>query len=765
MQPDIDLDALRSFIDESTESMQDIEADFIALEQDPANSEIINRIFRPIHSLKGNSGFFGLTNINKFSHRLENVLDAARKGEISINREVIDLLLAGIDYLRKMLDRAATDPGDTKLSPDEEAFLSQIEEHATPAEKARGSIQSVLEFENLLNEFLDLGLEVEKDSLVRGVLDQLAAANQELRKRIEQAKAPAEKSAYSPDLLYFAGERDCTDTVRPLGRVFQALAESKPVSKEQLQEFFKALEEASVLLGDRPKTREALDELASMGNFLDDPLMAANQEFVSTVQQLINRVITSFAARHVSGDTQRLGEILIEQGLITEEQLSRALSKQKKIGELLVEEGVIAKEDLDKALNIQTKRMLDRHLKKETKPEAVKTIRIDQRTLDQFATSVGELFIALDSINYLKKMLEERADEELASRFELATTTLDERVEELHDNIMDIRRVPVKNLFQRFPRVVRQLAASLDKKVSFRMIGEETVIDKDVLEAIENPLVHLLRNALDHGLEPPEERKKKGKPAEGVLELAAASDENYVYITIRDDGRGIDPQRIKRTAVKKGFLSQEEADKLTDRELINLVFQPGFSSAEQVSDVSGRGVGMDAVLAGIKSCNGSIQLDSEVGSGTKVRLTIPLAKTLVTLEAMIVEAGGRRYVIPSEEITTVIEPDRTVSLMQEDECLVYNGSVLKVVDLHRFFYRDGAAPSRGERQMMVICRDRRIALAVDSLVSHQKVVAKEFTTRFQHLRRVRGIDGYTILGNDDVILIVDVKELSEIAGT
>jgi len=762
MAGDVDLDALRGFIDESNDSMQTIEADFIELENDPNNREIINRIFRPVHSLKGNSGFFGLTNINKFSHRLENLLDAARNGDLLISREIIDVLLAGIDYLRKMLERAAAEPTDTALRPDEQEFLATLEQYKPQA--VAGSIQSVLDFESLLHSYLDQGLTLQENSLITNLLGQIAKANDAIRKLLAERATPAEKSAFSADLLYFFNERDCTAQIRPFGQVFELLAAGKPLEQGLLQQFSTALQGIAALFKDNPELAREIDELTALRNFMDDELMAANAEFKGSACRLLNRVMTTFERKHVGGDSQKLGEILMEQGLVSREQIDSALGKQKKIGELLVEEGAIAKADLDKALAIQNKRVLDSHLKQGGAAESIKTIRIDQDKLDSFANSVGELFIGLDSVGYVRKLLEEaKADFALLARFDSAVATLDERVERLHDNIMGIRRVPVKNLFQRFPRLVRQLASSLGKNIKFLEVGAETVIDKDLLETIENPLVHILRNSIDHGLEMPEARKANGKPDEGLLELIASSDENNVYITVRDDGHGIDPAKMKEVAVKKGFLSPQEVEQLSDKELVNLIFKPGFSSAEKVSDVSGRGVGMDVVMAGLRASNGTIEVDSTVGSGTTVRLTIPLTKTLVTKEAMLAEAGGEKYVIPSDDITTVIETDNIIPLLAADNCISYDNAILRLVDLKHFFYPalppDSADQTR-RRQVIIVCKAYQIALQVDHIISHQKVVAKDFAQGYRRLRNIEGVCGYTILGNEDVILIVDVKQVA-----
>jgi len=760
MQYDVDSDALRGFIDESNDSLQGIEADFIALEEDPGNAEIINRIFRPVHSLKGNSGFFGLTNINKFSHRLENLLAACRKGEISINKKIIDILLKGVEYLQAMLDRAQQNPDEVAFLPEEKEFLSQVE--AVQPIAATGSIQSVITLENLLHEFLDLGQDIHTHPLIPGLLDQIEKANIDLQAIIAAKKQQGPSSAYSSDNQYFLGDRDFSSQMAQFGLVLELLEGKKAAGKELLLTFAQALAQVSEALQGNSAIAAELDELVAMRNFLDDALMVASDEYNILCRNLLNSVIGCFEARAKVGST-RLGEILMEQQLVSEAQISAALGQQKKIGELLIEQGVIQENDLKKALAIQDKRALDAHIKESRNAAQTKTIRIDQARLDNFADSVGGLYISLDSLNFLKKQLEANPNNfGLIARFDGIIHALDEQLEKLHANIMSIRRVPVKSLFQRFPKVVRQLSTTLAKEVRFTISGEETVIDKDLLEKIENPLVHLLRNSLDHGLETPGARKKAGKPEQGSLTLHARADENNAYISIEDDGLGIDPRKMKEVALNKGFMPAEELEHLSDRELINLIFRPGFSSTEKVSEVSGRGVGMDVVMSGLKACNGSLQLDSIVGKGTRVLLTVPLTKTLVTKDAMLVESGDETYALPSEEITEVIETENIIPLLAETNCIAYDGAILKLVAINAFFYpKAPSALADTANKVVVVSKPHGIGLLVDRILSYQKIVAKEFGDGHKKLQKIDGISGYTIMGNDDIVLIADIKEIAE----
>lgn len=765
MRNEWDIKALQVFLEESNDSLQGIETSFIELENDPANHKIIDKIFRPVHSLKGNSGFFGLTNINKFAHRLENLLDTIRKGELLVSKKIVDILLNGVDYLQKMLDRAADDPKDIALRPEEEAFLLTVEE-CRPEEKA-GTVQSLISLQQLLDEALGLGLKIQGNSLLTNLFGQMEKANHELAQFIKESKKATGKDFFPDGVTYFLAGEDFTLRLKPLAQVLERLREKKVVTGELATDFANVLREISANAQGKGDLGEYLDDAKAMANFIDDELMATSDEFYASISHAIQSVLSHFEVHTgVGGEGERLGEILLEQAMISPKDLAEALEKQKKVGEILLEEGKLTAEGLKNGLEIQGQRAIKAQAQEVRKEhEAGKTIRIDQYQLDNFANYVGELFIALDSFNYLRKQMDAAEVEDgIILRFISTTQSLDELVDKLQESVMGIRKVPVITLFQRFPRVIRELAGSLGKEIDFKLQGEDTVIDKDLLEKIENPLVHLLRNSVDHGIEIPEIRKAQGKPEKGVLELKASVDENYVYLAITDDGAGIDPQKMKKVAVKKGFLSEAEVAELSEKELINLVFRPGFSSAEKVSDVSGRGVGMDVVLSGLKECNGNIQVESTVNRGTNIKITIPLTKTLVAKDAMIVEAAGRVYAIPSDGITASIKAEKEgwTELYTKENRLVYDGSVLRVLDLGSFLYPDlavGEAPGE-QKQVLIVCREEKLALLVDQVVNHQKIVVKDFSGGYAKLNNIKGVSGYTILGNEEVVLILDIGKIT-----
>ena len=764
MSVNVDLQALQEFIDETNESLQGIEGSLLLLEKNPGDDAIINKIFRPVHSMKGNSGFFGLSNINKFAHRMEDLLDYVRKGEIVVGSEVTNILLTGIDYLRQMLDRVEVDPADIMMRPEENTFLVEKVQACKP-EYVVGSFESVQDFEDLLGEAESVGLDINNNHYITAALDQIAKYSKELRILIDQAGNKMAEDQFAEDQSYWLADKEYTEMVSPVADAARTLLGRNPLTKEQIISFQKGMKDLGGLLHDKKKVPGLLHELESLVNFFDDEIVASNREFVESAALFIAELLAHFEIRQVEGACKkRLGEILVDKQVISSEQLEQALAKQSKLGEILKDDGLISEDDLKQALDVQSSQIIPKKqsLSQSSKKEKKKFIRIDQGKLDGFADAVGELFINVDSFNFIVKKLEPAdIDPDTMVKFTNAISSLDNMLANLQESVMSVRKVSVNKLFQRFPRVVRQLSGSLGKDIDFRIVGEDTVIDKDLLEAIENPMVHILRNALDHAIELPAQREKKGKCCQGLLELSAMADEYNVYLTIKDDGAGIDPVQMKKIAVEKNFLSASEVEQLTDAAAINLIFRPGFSSAGEVSDVSGRGVGMDAVMDGLDQCNGSIHVDSVVDRGTSVTITIPLTRSLVTKDALIVEVGGQLFAISSDDITTTAYPDDSVvKLLGDESGISYHNTVLRLVNADKFFFGDQPSNEVDTAEdVIVVCERHGLGLVVNKMFNHQQIVVKYFDGGCHHFVDIPGIYGYTILGNEEIVLIMDLEKI------
>ncbi len=380
---------------------------------------------------------------------------------------------------------------------------------------------------------------------------------------------------------------------------------------------------------------------------------------------------------------------------------------------------------------------------------AIRTVRVDIGRLDNLMNLVGELVINKTRLEQIG--LNHRITDLLEAIEQMGRLTTD-----LQNLVMKVRMVPIKQVFNRFPRMVRDLARELNKDVRFVMEGQETELDRTVIDEIGDPLIHLIRNALDHGIEQPEERIKAGKEKTALLRLAARHDGNNVIIVVEDDGRGIDIEKIRRKAIEKGLLTGKEGEYTDESEILKVIFQPGFSTAEAVTDVSGRGVGMDVVRSKIESLNGNIAIETKRNAGTKVIISLPL--TLAIIEALLVGVGGEQYAIPLSSIdeTTFILPEQ-IKTVKNQEVMVLRGTVLPLLRLDRLLDIPSDNKGNGELFVVVVRKgERRVGLVVDLLVGQQEIVIKSLG---QLLTGIRGIAGATILGNGQVSLILDVNSL------
>ncbi len=388
------------------------------------------------------------------------------------------------------------------------------------------------------------------------------------------------------------------------------------------------------------------------------------------------------------------------------------------------------------------------------------TIRVDHEKLDHLMNLIGELIINRNRYSMIARRLEDTSDQadmsEIAQELSETTYAMARISDDLQDTIMKVRMVPVASVFSRFPRLVRDLSRKSGKEVELALEGEETELDKSVVEVIGDPLVHLIRNAVDHGIESEEERQEKGKPIKGRVVLRAYHKGNSVAIEIEDDGKGLDPEKLREVAVRKGLMTMEEAKQLDDREARELIFAPGFSSAEKITDISGRGVGMDVVRTNIKALKGSISISSELGKGTRFILSLPL--TLAIIDALMVNVGGETYAIPLDAVseTTKIESTRLTEVKGR-KAVTLRGEVLGIVDLSEMLDIPPKEEDPDVLSVVVIHdNERRLGLVVDRLLERQEVVIKPLGS---YLGDVRGISGATIMGDGSVILIVDPHEI------
>ncbi|MDA0734670.1 MAG: chemotaxis protein CheA [Chloroflexi bacterium] len=392
------------------------------------------------------------------------------------------------------------------------------------------------------------------------------------------------------------------------------------------------------------------------------------------------------------------------------------------------------------------------------KPGQSQTVRIDVERLDHLMNTIGELVIDRTRILQIGQMLSTRyKEDELVQALGTTTAHVVKVVDELQEDIMKARMLPIGTVFSGFPRMVRDLAQKINKKVDFEIGGQETEIDRTVIEHIRDPLVHLLRNSVDHGIETPEERVAQGKPGAGTLKLSAIQENSYIIITVEDDGKGIDAKRVKESSVRKGIISAEVASRMTDAEALDLIFSPGASTAEQTTDISGRGVGMDIVKTHIESINGFVKLDTKVGEGTKFTLMLPL--TLATLQALLFSVDKTVYAVPLVYVLeAVIIDSGEISTIEGNEVIRLRDNVVPLLRLKTVFNSNHQGFNPDDKTYIVVVRfgDRLVGLCVDSLIELQDVTVKSIGT---YMGDVKGIAGVSILGDGQVVLILDIPTL------
>ncbi|KAB2836446.1 MAG: chemotaxis protein CheA [Candidatus Brocadia sp.] len=585
-----DVEIVKEFLVESNDHLDDVESKILELENNPEDVDLINDIFRPIHSMKGSAGFLGLQDIGKVSHELETILDEARKAKIIITSEIIEVLYEGVDILKKL----------------RESIAKKVDNRNTSI----------------------------------GVID------------------------YQPLLL-----------------------------------------KISAILKD---SQNPAQQRNARNNF--------------------------FKGQHI-------GEILVASGDISKGQLALALEEQergKKLGEILVEKGITTPEKINNALKVQS--IIGR--------PSSETVKVDTQKLDNLVNLVGELVIANALIN-----------ETLGNGTNKNLSHLNKIVKDIQDQVMCMRMVPLKSIFQKMVRLVRDVSAKVGKKVRLEISGEDTELDKTVIEEIGDPLVHIIRNSIDHGIEPQKERLAKGKPVEGIVRLNAFHRGGNIIIEIEDDGKGLCKDTLLKKAVEKGLIN--EGASLSDQQIYNLIFAAGFSTAEKVTDVSGRGVGMDVVKKNVERLRGKVELSTVAGKGTKFSIKLPL--TLAIIDGMIVQVGSEKYIVPMLSIEESIRPKQedVSTVQQRGELINVRGNLLPMVRLHNLYNVQPKKTNPWEALILIVEGEgQKCGILVDDLLGQQQIVIKSLGEQFHN---IRGISGSAILGDGHVSLILDVGGIMSMA--
>lgn len=746
------IEIIQEFSQESRDMIEQLEPTIIELGQNTDN-ETINAVFRLFHSMKGSAGFLEFNNITGVAHAAESLLDMVRSDQLVLLPKHVTLLCESCDFMKAALDCVDETFNDEALSEEsktmsaqfhtamEEPAPSQIDEATTPlpepsAVETTEPKQEVIE-PNQTDEFM---LEITGE-----MIDRFIQEGDELLDSSEQG------------LLSWEKEPESTEFVASIFRSIHSFkGNSGFFGYANLEALSHQIENVldSIKSGGSFATESPFDTLLHAVDALKEgvtSLGSNGKDQIDELQAHIEALKTLPAPK--------LGEVLVDKGIVSQEIVNEALAQQKKpLGDVLVDMGKASAEQVDQALLSQNE------IKKQPpapapKPKAKSVqakkqdIRVDLEKLDNLINLIGELVIA-------ENMLIHNPDLdglELES-FNKAAQQMGKLVRELQEMAMIIRMIPVSGLFRRMIRLVHDLSVKSGKKVDLKLTGEATEVDKTVVETITDPLVHILRNSMDHGLEPPEERLAAGKSETGTVHLDACHEEGEVWITLKDDGRGLNKEKILEKAIKNGLIEGDGSD-LSDRVIYNMIFQPGFSTAEKITDISGRGVGMDVVKQNLEKIKGKVDVNSVPGQGTTIKLRIPL--TLAIIDGMLVRVGNARCIVPILSIKEAFrpQPDALTITPDSEELVRVRESFFPVVRLHEML---DVQPdhSKLEDGILIVLeyQDRSVCLMVDEILGQQQTVIKGLS---EYVGNVRGCSGCTILGNGDVSLILDVGTLVE----
>jgi two-component system chemotaxis sensor kinase CheA len=704
------LEALPAFISEAQEQIEALEQLLLQLEDQPDNRELLDALFRCAHTVKGSAGIFGLDRVVAFTHHVENLLDRLREGQVQLSPELSTLLLLCNDQIRTLVDEAQN-PGS-----ESEAAMQQREALVLRLQHAAGGPDVVA---------VPATAATEAPSVSRRWRLHVRFGVDTFRNGMD----PLSILAYLRGLGTLAHAVCDVDAVPRLDALnaeschlgIDALLDSD-APREQIEGAFSFVREdcdlelIEVEAHQRAATAriEALPDSALLG----DILVSAGAISRPRLQQGLQ----AQASASRQGDAPPLGEILQAQSDVGEKVLSAALKKQQK----LRESGSAAQSDDQRFIRVQADR------------------------LDAVMNLLGELVIASAGATALARASRQ------ASLVE-ANQQIGALVEEIRNSTLQLRMVPIGETFSRFRRVVRDTAAELHKDVALEIVGGDTELDKSVVERIADPLMHLVRNALDHGLETAAQRESAGKPRQGRLTLGACHESGSILIRICDDGRGIHRQKVLERAWDRGLVERGTVPE--DNEILNLIFEPGFSTAEKVTNLSGRGVGMDVVRRNIEALRGSVMLSSVEGQGSAIEIRLPL--TLAIIDGFLIGVGSSKFIFPLDAVVEVIENRPTATGLDTAGRgrVELRGQVLPVVSLRALYALDSPTP---ERSSVVVIRSggRRFGVMVDQLLGQHQTVIKPLGRMF---RSLRGMSGSSILGNGEVALIFDVNSLGQLA--
>ncbi|MDB6141000.1 MAG: chemotaxis protein CheA [Pseudomonas sp.] len=722
-----DEEILQDFLVEAGEILEQLSEQLVELESRPDDADLLNAIFRGFHTVKGGAGFLQLHELVECCHIAENVFDILRKGERRVDSELMDVVLEALDAVNGMFTEVRERTDVTPATPELLAALARLAEPASADEIAAAAPASV-EPEPVSEDITDNEFEQLLDSL-NAVKAQAAASA-----LAPAAAAPVSAYAGGPDASDDISDAEFESLLDQLHGKGQFAAEAAivapavaaPVSNDISDDEFEAL----------------LDQLHGKGSFVADAVTtAATVPAVAAVAAPASNEISDNEFEALLDELHGKGKFEPEAVAVAAPPAAVAVAKPAAV--------VKAPEPVKAAAAPAPVPARAPAGDKPAASEAETTVRVDTARLDEIMNMVGELVLVR---NRLVRLGLNSGDEAMSK----AVSNLDVVTADLQTAVMKTRMQPIKKVFGRFPRLVRDLARQLKKEINLELVGEETDLDKNLVEALADPLVHLVRNAVDHGIESPEEREASGKSRGGRVILSAEQEGDHILLSISDDGKGMDPNVLRSIAVKRGVMDKDAADRLSDTDCYNLIFAPGFSTKTEISDVSGRGVGMDVVKTKIAQLNGSINIYSTKGQGSKIVIKVPL--TLAIMPTLMVMLGNQAFAFPLVNVNEIFHLDLSrTNVVDGQEVVIVRDKALPLFYLKRWLVASAKHEEQREGHVVILSvGTQRIGFVVDQLVGQEEVVIKPLG---KMLQGTPGMSGATITGDGRIALILDVPSM------
>ncbi|WP_321532462.1 chemotaxis protein CheA [uncultured Desulfuromonas sp.] len=685
-----------AFKEEAYELLSELEDSLLELEEQPDDHETISKVFRAMHTIKGSGAMFGFTTISSFTHEVETVFDLVRNGELPVTKQLVDLSLKARDHILSLLDCDA----------------DEQEQYAAQGADLVARFQALSSSGN-----------------APAAVDTTTTAEQEDRTPKDEITTYRIRFRPSLDILHNGTSiAQLLDELAELGESRTIAQKANIVDLEELD----------------PENCYSSWDIILTSDCGEDAIRDVFI-FVEDDSELTIKAI-DLGSDEDGMDRKRLGDILVERGEISQAEIDDVLAHNKRIGDLLVEAKLVSRDQVDSAL-LEQQEVRKLKAKKKEKTQTASSLRVPADKLDDLVNLVGEMVTVQSR---LSQVANQRHDADLLSIAE----EVERLTEDLRDSTLNIRMLPIGSTFSKFKRLVRDISADLGKEVELKTTGADTELDKTVIEQLGDPLVHIIRNSMDHGIEMPDDRVAAGKPRTGQVHLSAEHSGDSVIINISDDGKGMDPEVIRQKAISKGVIGADE--QLSHTDLLNLIFAPGFSTAQKVTGLSGRGVGMDVVKRAIESLRGSITLDSQKGQGSTVSLRIPL--TLAIIESLLVQIGDGRYVLPLSAVEECIElTAKDIQDAHGRNLAKVRGHLVPYVPLREEFAIDGKRPAV---QQIVITQinAQQLGFVVDNVIGEHQTVIKSLGPMY---RDVQCVSGATILGDGSVALILDIVYLMQ----